>query len=110
MARNTPDIIVIDDNFAIKKDKREYVVCSKYVNPKKPDEVTWVNETYHGSLGGAIKALPNHMLGAEKINSLEEAYQACNRIADHLAQLFDNMVKIEPKPIQVVIREDCEDL
>lgn len=109
MARKTPDIIVVNENIAIKKDESQYIICDAYRNPKTPDEVSWINKTYHGSLPKAIRALPKEMLSQEKITSFEDAYEACNRIAEHLAQLFDDIVRIEAKPIQLVIDEDYKD-
>lgn len=89
MARVTPDIIVIDDNIAIKKDEHNYIICYAYKNGKKDNaEIQWVNKFYYGSLGKALKALPDAMLGNESINSLDEAYQKCIEIAEKLSMMF----------------------
>lgn len=113
MSRKTQSIIPVNDNIAIKKEKDTYIICEAYVNGKKENaQVQWVNMTYHRNLAMAIRALPDAMLGKEEINSFEEAYIKCNEIAERLASLFDNMVSINPKPIQITVDEEidlCQD-
>lgn len=109
MSRKSAQMIIISDTIAIKKQDTTYIICDAYKKGNKESEPTvWVNRTYHGNLAKAIRALPDAMLAKEEIRSLHEAYMKLREISEHLAKLFDEMVVINPKPVQIRVDHGVE--
>lgn len=83
-------IIPIDKEFRINSDRYQWIV-QKYGGVNKDGEEVWRSETFHATLGHAVKALGERLCRELPTVGIEEAIAGVHEVANRLQQALPSL-------------------